>query len=87
MISQLTPSFRRSFAILPSLDQDTARKAFKQFQADPGHPSLRFKKLAGHDNIWSVRITRSIRAVGQRDGDKITWVWIGTHASFDRLFG
>lgn len=87
MISRLTPSFRRSLAILPSVDQDSARKAFRQFKADPSHPSLRFKKLSGHDNIWSVRITRSIRAVGQRDGDTITWVWIGTHASFDRLFG
>ena len=87
MISRLTPSFRKSFAILPAAGQDAARNTYQQFQADPGHPSLHFKKLAGHDSIWSVRITRSIRAVGHRDGDTIVWFWIGTHASFDRLFG
>jgi len=85
--SRITPSFRRSFAILPAADRETARKRYQQFQADPSHPSLRFKKLAGHKQIWSVRITRSIRAVGHRDGETITWVWIGTHATFDRLFG
>lgn len=87
MTSRLTPSFRRSFAALPAADQESARKQYTRFQADPNHPSLRFKKLAGHENIWSVRITRSVRAVGHRDGDTITWAWIGTHATFDRLFG
>jgi len=43
--------------------------------------------LAGHEKIWSARITRSVRAVGHRDDDTIIWLWIGTHASFDRLFG
>ena len=80
MISRLTPSFRKSFAILPAADQAAARKTYMQFPADPGHPSLRFKKLAGHDAIWSVRITRSIRAVEHREGDTIIWVWIGTRA-------
>lgn len=87
MTSRLTPSFRRSFALLPAVDREAARKQYALFQADPSHPSLRFKKLAGHESIWSVRITRSIRAVGHRDADAITWVWIGTHATFDRLFG
>lgn len=64
-----------------------ARRAFRQFVTDPSHNSLRFKKLAGHDNVWSVRVTLSIRAVGARDGDMITWVWIGTHSEFDSKFG
>ena len=59
----------------------------RQFVTDPSHNSLRFKKLAGHDNVWSVRVTLSIRAVGARDGDTITWVWIGTHGEFDSKFG
>lgn len=54
---------------------------------DPSHNSLRFKKLAGHDALWSVRVTLRVRAVGHREGDTITWVWIGTHSEFDSKFG
>jgi hypothetical protein len=57
------------------------------FLQDPFHNSLRFKKLAGHENLWSVRVNISIRAVGHRDGETIIWVWIGTHAEFDSKFG
>ena len=54
---------------------------------NPAHPSLRFKKLAGHDRVWSVRINESFRAIAERDGDTVTWVWIGSHNDFDNLFG
>jgi len=54
---------------------------------DPGHPSLRFKKLAGEDDVWSVRVSLDLRAVAHRQGDTVTWFWIGTHKEFDRLFG
>jgi hypothetical protein len=59
---------------------------YHQFQIEPFHNSLRFKKLAGHETLWSVRVTLSIRAVGHREGDTIVWVWIGSHAEFDRRF-
>ncbi len=48
---------------------------------------LRFKKLAGHERIWSVRINDSFRALAERDGDKVVWFWIGSHNEFDKLFG
>jgi plasmid maintenance system killer protein len=54
---------------------------------DPSHPSLRFKKLAAYQNIWSVRINEQYRAIGERDGDTIRGTWIGTHNDFDKLFG
>jgi hypothetical protein len=61
--------------------------AYRQFEADPSHPSLHFKKLQGYDHVWSVRVTLDLRAVGERDGDTIEWAWIGTHAEFDQTFG
>jgi hypothetical protein len=64
-----------------------ARRAYRQFIADPFHKSLRFKKLAGHENIWSVRVTISVRAVAHRDGETVAWVWIGPHYEFDSKFG
>ena len=69
------------------VDQQAARRAYRQFLVDPSHNSLRFKKLAGHETLWSVRVTLSVRAVGHREGDTIVWVWIGSHGEFDKRFG
>ena len=74
-------------AALPASDQAAARRAYGLFAINPFHPSLRFKKLAGHAAFWSVRVTLNVRAVGDRAGDTIAWFWIGTHAEFDKLFG
>ncbi len=62
-------------------------RAYSLFAENPEHPSLRFKKLGGYDHVWSVRINEQYRAVGERDGDTIVWVWIGSHNDFDTLFG
>ncbi len=35
--------------------------------------------------IYSVRISRGYRALGLRDGDLVTWFWIGSHADYDKL--
>ena len=60
--------------------------AYQLFADNPNHPSLRFKKLQGDSDIWSVRINEQYRAVGVRSGDTIEWIWIGTHNEFDHLF-
>jgi hypothetical protein len=83
--SRLAPNFRRAFAQLPARIKQEARAAYRQFQDNPQHPSLRFKKLPPHDDIWSVRITESYRAVGHRTGETIIWFFIGTHAEYDAL--
>jgi len=81
------PSFWRAYNALDSRVRLAARRAFGLFQKDPDHPSLRFKKLGGYDNVWSVRINEQYRVVGERDGDTIIWVWIGSHNEFDSRFG
>jgi len=85
--SKATPSFWRALRALSPSDQLAARRAYREFVADPWHNSLGFKKLAGHESLWSVRVTLSVRAVGHRAGDTIVWVWIGSHAEFDSRFG
>jgi len=67
--------------------KEAARQAYQLFATNPDHPSLRFKKLQGYDNVWSVRITEQYRAVGERKGDTIEWAWIGSHNEFDSKFG
>jgi hypothetical protein len=84
--SRTTKRFRDAFTRLPSEIKKRARDAYELFQHDPGHPSLRFKRLHGTEQeIYSARITRDYRAVGVRDEDTIIWFWIGSHADYERL--
>jgi hypothetical protein len=47
--------------------------------------SRNFKRVHATEPIYSVRITRGYRALGLRDGDLVTWFWIGSHADYDKL--
>ncbi len=87
MKSFTRPSFWRAYQNLDARSREAARRAYRLFMQNPGHPSLRFKKLGGYEEVWSVRINERYRAVGERRGDSMTWVWIGTHNEFDNLFG
>jgi len=86
VISLVRPSFWRAYERLTPSVKARARAAYEIFAANPEHPSLRFKKLQGVADIWSVRISEQYRAVGVRSGDTIQWIWIGTHNEFDNLF-
>jgi mRNA-degrading endonuclease RelE of RelBE toxin-antitoxin system len=86
VISRGLPEFWRRYRALPAEVRAQAREAYRIFAVDPGHCSLRFKKLAGYDDVWSARIGRKYRVVGKRDGDTITRGWIGSHNDFDKLF-
>jgi hypothetical protein len=58
---------------------------YRRFRGNPAHPSLHFKKVHAQEPVYSVRVTRGYRAVGLLEADEITWIWIGTHAEYDRL--
>jgi hypothetical protein len=81
------PSFWRAYDALDPRVREAARRAYSLFTANPEHPSLRFKKLGGYERVWSVRINEQYRAVRERSGDTVVWVWIGSHNDFDKLFG
>lgn len=85
MKSRTTAQFRKAFAGLPRQVQQQTREAYRQFKQDPGHPSLRFKKVHSELPIYSARISKSYRAVGQLDGDTVIWFWVGSHAEYDSL--
>lgn len=87
MNSHRTQRFRRLFEALPESAQRQARDAYARFQADPWHSSLRFKRVRGTRDIYSVRVGTNYRAIGQRAEDGVTWFWIGTHADYDHLIG
>jgi hypothetical protein len=83
--STQTSDFRALYAQLPLEVQRQAVAAFRRFRDDPFHQSLRFKRLAGTSNRWSVRIWQHYRAVARREGDILICYWIGTHADYDDL--
>lgn len=85
MKSRTTTEFRKLFAALPKPIKEQTRAAYRQFKEDPSYPSLRFKKVHPELPIYSARISKSYRAVGQLDGDTVIWFWVGSHAEYDRL--
>lgn len=85
MKSRTTFAFRKVFAALPKPVQEQTREAYRQFKREPGHPSLRFKKVHPELPIYSARINRDYRAVGQLDGDTVIWFWVGSHSEYEKL--
>ncbi len=77
-----SPGFWDAFQELPSAVQDLAHRNYDILRADPRHPSLHFKKVGHH---WSVRIGLGYRAIGTDVNDGVLWVWIGSHAEYDKL--
>lgn len=87
MRSVATRQFWEKFAALSRPARHGAVRAFGQFQSNPRHPSLRFKKIAGTADVYSARVTGGYRAIGVMTGDTILWNWIGSHADNDRELG
>lgn len=71
MISKTRPAFWRAYGPLAPSVKTRAREVYRLFAQNPDHPSLRFKKLHGREDIWSVRINDQYRAVGVRSRDTI----------------
>jgi hypothetical protein len=46
------------------------------------HLSLQFKKVG---KVWSARVGSHYRAVATPIESGFLWVWIGTHAEYDKL--
>jgi hypothetical protein len=65
--------------------QQRARKAYRLWRANPGHPSLQFKRVDDQEPIYSVRISDDYRALGLMEGDIVIWYWIGSHDEYERL--
>ena len=85
MNSQLTDDFLACFANLPDRVKAQARKSYRLWRENPAHPSLHFKKVHGHEDLYSVRVGLGWRALGLLEGNTVTWFWIGSHADYDKL--
>lgn len=85
MTSHTTTRFRSAFEALPERVQRSTRRAYRQFQEDPQHPSLQLKQVHPVRPIFSARVALGYRALAVRDGNDMVWFWVGSHADYDRL--
>ena len=70
---------------LPKVRKKQAQSAYRQFQEDPYHPSLNFKRVHSKRPMYSVRISKNYRAVGILSENKSVWFWIGKHSEYEKM--
>ncbi len=70
------------YEALPAEAQELAHRSVTLLKLDARHPSLHLKRIG---RLWSVRVGDRYRALGTDVPDGILWVWIGTHADYDRI--
>jgi hypothetical protein len=77
-----SPKFWALYHGLPAAVRDLADKNFQLLKSDPQHPSLHLKKIGA---LCSVRIGLHHRALATDVEGNIYWIWIGTHADYDKI--
>jgi hypothetical protein len=83
--SATTEKFRSLFAAAPPDRQARIKAAYRLWQANPAHPSLRFKKVHSRLPIYSARVDLDWRAVGLLRADTMLWFWVGPHPQYEVL--
>lgn len=85
MRHRASPKFWEHYNDLPGPIRKLADKSYELLKSNPRHPSLHFKRIG---ELWSVRVGEQYRALGIDDEPEgIYWIWIGTHADYDKMIG
>lgn len=82
MKSSTSPEFWRTYAALPPEARAAARKAFRLWEQNPRHRSLRFQKRG---RFWRACFGSRYRALAVAVPDGYLWFWIGHHDEYERL--
>ena len=77
-----TNHFWKYHASLPEDIRTVADKNFALLKKNPRHPSLHFKKVG---KVWSARVGIHHRAIATEIEGGFLWVWIGSHADYDKF--
>lgn len=70
------------YKVLPTDIQKLADKNYQLLKENFRHPSLQLKRI---EELWSVRVGQHYRAIGIDAPDGIQWIWIGSHAEYDKF--
>ena len=82
MRHRASEKFWAFYDVLPAHVRDLSDKNFALLKDDSKHPSLHLKRIG---KLWSARVGDHYRVLGIDDEpDGIYWIWIGTHAEYDR---
>ena len=77
-----TNRFWASYEALPTEVPALADKNFELLQLNLHHPSLQFKQVG---KFRSARVGIHHRALALEVDDGFLWVWVGSHADYDKL--
>jgi hypothetical protein len=77
-----SPKFWALYRELPADVRQLADKNYEILKTNSRHPSLHFKKVG---EVWSVRVGAHYRALAVELEGGMYWVWIGTHAEYDKI--
>jgi len=78
-----TRSFREDYRRLPQSIKDRLSKQLGFLLENPGHPSLRLRKMVDPREIWEARVTRKYRLTFQIQGDLYLLRRVGPHDVLD----
>lgn len=70
------------YEMLPVDIQRLADKNHELLKENPRRPSLQLKRI---EELWSVRVGQHYRAIGIDVLGGIQWIWIGSHAEYDKF--
>lgn len=76
---EATHTFTRLYKKLPPDIKERAKKSLELFSANPSHPSLGHKKMAGQTDIYEIRVSDNYRVTYQKIGETAYLRKIGTH--------
>ncbi len=85
-----TATFHEQLEQLPSEVRELVKEKFLLFRDNPKHPSLRIKKMQGHDDIWEGHITRDYVFTFHYENDDetgetiVVFRQIGTHSIYKK---
>jgi hypothetical protein len=74
--SATTARFRGQYAAAPQAVRAKIQAAHALWLEDPGHHSLRFKKVHTSQPIYSASVDLDWRALGLLDGETVVWFWV-----------
>ena len=77
-----SPEFWALYENLPEAVRKIADKNYDLLKSNSRHPSLHFKKIG---ELWSARVGDHYRVLGVDIESGVLWIWIGTHADYDKM--
>ena len=74
-----TPNYEHAYQQLSSTTQRRVDRKLSLLLENPRHPSLRFRKMEGYENIWEMRVSRNYRVTLLQSGEDFYLRNVGTH--------